>query len=104
MAPHDVAFLHVHLCEVERGVCVTRVGPYSIEYVLADGFEVVNSCTWIVDHEVVVGLIVVWGEPIDVKGLCLDSIDGRDGFCLVSREGVPTDVEFDEGFFAGGRV
>jgi len=44
------------------------------------------------------------GKPIDVEGLCLDSIGERDGFCLVRGEGVPTDVEFDEGFPAKGRV
>ena len=41
-------------------------------------------------------LIAMWGDPVDVKGLCLNSIGELDGFCLVWGEGVPTDVEFDE--------
>ena len=46
----------------------------------------------------------MWGEPIDVKGLCLYSNGERDGFYFVWGEGVPTDVEFDEGFLGRGRV
>ena len=55
MAPRIVASLRIHLCEVERGVCVSRFGPYNLVYVLEDGFEVGDSCTWVAGHEVAGG-------------------------------------------------
>ena len=105
MTPCVVASLRVHLCEFESGVCVSRVRPYRLEYVLADSFEVINSCTWIIVHEAIVCLIAVWSKAINVEGLCLDSIGESDGFCLAMGEGAPSDVEFYEGFLeCGGRV
>jgi hypothetical protein len=54
-------------------------------------------------HEITMSLIAVWCEAVNIEDLCLDSIGERDGFCPVQGEGVPSDVEFDEGFREGGR-
>ena len=59
-SPCAVASLRVHFCEVESGVCAGGVGSYSLEDVLAYGFEVGDTCTWVACHEVAVGLIAVW--------------------------------------------
>ena len=51
------------------------------------------------------GLVAVWGEPVDVEGLCLDSVRKDDRFCLVWGEGVKPDVEFYKGLLeCGGRA
>ena len=61
MAPRVVASLRVHICEVESGVCAGGVGPYNLQYLLAYGFKVGDTCTWVACHEVDVGLVAVWG-------------------------------------------
>jgi len=60
------------------------------------------ALTWIIVHEVVACLVALWSKAIHVEGMCFDSICKRDGFCPVRGEGVPTDVEFDEGFLEYG--
>ena len=83
MAPSDAASPRVDLCEVEGRVCGCGFRPHNLEYVLGDSFEVGNPCTRVAVHGIVVSLIAVLCEAVNVKGLCLDSVGGNDGFCPV---------------------
>ena len=83
MSQSDVASLPVHFYEVVGVVCDCGVSPHRLDNVLAYGFEVGNPCTWVVVHEIDVGLVVMWGKAVDVESLCLDSIGEIDGICFV---------------------
>ena len=80
MALGAASSLLVHLCEIEGRLCGCGVRPHRFEYVLAYGFEIGTPCTCDAAHEIVVSIIVVWGEAVNVEGSCLNSVNENDGF------------------------